>query len=369
MKNYKILVKTNLHSYPVIIGKNISLNISKILKKNNIYFQKCLIIYDKKVPIKVLKNLKQKIKNKKIFIYKIKSSEKIKNINTVNKILDFALKKEFHRTDLIISVGGGIISDISGFVSSIYKRGINFVNMPTTLLSQVDASIGGKTGVNSVYGKNLIGSFYQPKLVLSDIEFLKSLPKREVTCGYAEILKHALIRNKKKFLFLDKNLKKIFNLDEKIISKTIYESCKIKKDIIEKDPLEKNLRKILNYGHTFGHAFEAVLNYSKKLNHGEAVLLGMFCANNFAYKKKIIKKNDFNIIKEHFSKFNLSNKIKKILKKNDLTNVINYMKTDKKNYNNQINLILLNRIGSAKINNTYKTSDINSFLKDLLIYK
>ncbi len=369
MKNYKILVKTNQRSYPVIIGKNISLNISKILKENNIYFQKCLIIYDNKVPIKVLKNLKQKLKNKKIFIYKIKSSEKIKNISTVNKIVDFTLKKKFHRTDLIISVGGGIVSDISGFVSSIFKRGINFVNMPTTLLSQVDASIGGKTGVNSIYGKNLIGSFYQPNLVLSDIEFLKSLPKREITCGYAEILKHALVRNKKKFLFLNKNLKKIFNLDEKIISKTIYESCKIKKDIIEKDPLEKNFRKVLNYGHTFGHAFEANLNYSKKLNHGEAVLLGMFCANNFAYKKNIIKKNDFNIIREHFSKFNLSNKIKKIVKKNDLASVINYMKTDKKNYNNKINLILLDRIGSAKINNTYNATDLISFLRDLLIYK
>ena len=367
MKNYKILVKTNQSLYPVIIGKNILINISNILKGNKIFFQKCIIIYDSNVPFITLNILKQKLKNKKIFVYKIKSSERVKNINTVNKILNFALKHKFHRTDLIISVGGGIVSDIAGFVSSIFKRGINFVNMPTTLLSQVDASIGGKTGVNSTYGKNLIGSFYQPKLVLSDILFLKSLPKRELICGYAEILKHTIIQNKKKFLFLDKNLKKIFDIDEKIISKTIYESCKIKKSIIEKDPLERNLRKILNYGHTFGHAFEASFNYSKKLNHGEAVLLGMYCANNFAYRKNIINESDFNTIEKHFAKFDLSNKLKKILKRNNLSRIINYMKSDKKNYNNKINLILLNKIGSAKINNTYKTMEIETFFRNLLI--
>ena len=367
MKNYKILIKTDQSFYPVIIGKNILINISSILKKNKILFQKCLIVYDSNVPRTALNILKQKLKNKNVFVYEIKSSEKVKNINTVNKILNFTLKQKFHRTDLIISVGGGIISDIAGFVSSIYKRGINFVNMPTTLLSQVDASIGGKTGVNSTYGKNLIGSFYQPKLVLSDILFLKSLPKREIICGYAEILKHTFIRNRKKFLFLDKNLKKIFDIDEKIISKTIYESCKIKKSIIEKDPLEKNLRRMLNYGHTFGHAFEANLNYSKKLNHGEAVLLGMYCANNFAYRKNIINKKDFNTIDQHFAKFNLSKKLKRIIKRNNLSRVMNYMKSDKKNYNNKINLILLNKIGSAKINNTYKTMEIESFLRNLLI--
>ena len=124
---------------------------------------------------------------------------------------------------------------------------------------------------------------------------------------------------------------------------------------------------MINYGHTFGHAFEANLNYSKKLNHGEAVLLGMYCANNFAYKKNIIKKNDFNTIEQHFAKFNLSNKLKRIVKKNNLSRIINYMKSDKKNYNNKINLILLNRIGSAKINNTYKTMEIESFLRNLLI--
>ena len=201
----------------------------------------------------------------------------------MNKILS----KKVDRNALLICIGGGVIGDLVGLAASLTLRGIDFIQIPTTLLSQVDSSVGGKTAINSIYGKNLIGTFYQPKIVIISLYFLRKLPEREIMSGYAEILKHTFIRNKKKFLFLDKNLKKIFDIDEKIISKIIYESCKIKKSIIEKDPLEKNLRRMLNYGHTFGHAFEANLNYSKKLNHGEAVLLGMFCANNFAYKKNI----------------------------------------------------------------------------------
>ncbi|OUX46656.1 MAG: 3-dehydroquinate synthase [Candidatus Pelagibacter sp. TMED275] len=363
MKKYKLTIKTNDHFYPVIIGKNILRNTSAILKNNNIIFQKCLIVYDNKVPLKNLKVLKKNFKYKNIYTYKLNPSEKIKNINTVNAIINFILKKNFHRNDLIVSLGGGIIGDITGFTASIFKRGIKFINIPTTLLSQVDSSIGGKTGVNSVYGKNLIGSFYQPNLVISDINFLKSLPKREITCGYAEILKHSLIKNKEFFFFLDKNINKIHLLDDKVISKSIYESCKIKKIIIEKDPLEKNLRKTLNFGHTFGHAFEANMNYSKSLNHGEAVLLGMYCANNFSYKKKIIKKKEFEIINNHFFNLNLPKKLKKILKKNETSKIINFMKTDKKNFNNKINLILLKKIGSAQINYTYKITEINSFLK------
>tara|TARA_S200000501_G_C20835208_1_gene749038 strand:+ start:406 stop:1515 length:1110 start_codon:yes stop_codon:yes gene_type:complete len=367
MRKYNLNITTKHGSYPVIIGKNILSNISVLLKKNNITFEKCLIVYDSNVPVKFLKILKKKLKNKKIYIFRVKSSEKVKNMSSINNIISFMLKEKFLRTDLIISFGGGIISDISGFAASVYKRGINFVNIPTTLLSQVDASIGGKTGVNSIHGKNLIGSFYQPMLVLSDINFLNSLPIRELICGYSEILKHSLIRNKKFFLFLNKNIKKLLSIDSKFIIRGVYESCRIKKKIVEKDPLEKNLRKILNYGHTFGHAFEANMGYSKKLNHGEAVLLGMYCANNFAYKKNIIKKKDFELINKHFSYLKISNKFNKIIKKKDIPRIVNYMKSDKKNFNNKINLILLSKIGISKIKNSYKTNDIKYFLKNLLI--
>ena len=170
------------------------------------------------------------------------------------------LNKNFSRNDVLISLGGGITGDVSGFAASLFKRGLKFVNIPTTLLSQVDSSVGGKTGVNTSQGKNLIGSFYQPKIVISDVNVLRSLPFREVVCGYAEIVKHALIANKKFYNFLNKNINEVLKLRTPTIEKSIYESCKVKKSIVEKDEKEKNLRKILNFGHTFAHAYEASLN-------------------------------------------------------------------------------------------------------------
>jgi len=155
-----------------------------------------------KVPKKLIKKINYLFKKKEKFFYAFNSSEINKNQRTINKLLDILLKNNFHRNDCLISIGGGITGDISSFAASIFKRGIKFINIPTTLLAQVDSSIGGKTGINSKYGKNLIGTFYQPNLVISDTNFLKSLPKREIICGYAEILKHSLIMNKKFFTYL-----------------------------------------------------------------------------------------------------------------------------------------------------------------------
>ena len=186
------------------------------------------------------------------------------------------LKRNFNRSDLVISVGGGITGDLIGFVASIFKRGINFINVPTTLLAQADAAIGGKTGVNSVFGKNLIGSFYQPKLVINDTAFLKSLPRKELICGYAEILKHSIIKDKKLFIWLKKNTRKTFcQKTPRNLFYAIKKSCEIKLFFVNKDVNEKDLRMILNFGHTFAHAIEVKNNYSKNVLHGEAVLSGM----------------------------------------------------------------------------------------------
>ena len=207
MKQTKLLVKTESKNYPIIIGSNLTKKFSKILKKNSINLKKCFLVIDKNVPKKFILNIKNSLKNCQIHTYFFYANEKNKNFVYVNKILEILLKKNFSRDDFLISIGGGITGDTTSFAASIFKRGINFINVPTTLLSQVDSSIGGKTGINSKYGKNLIGSFYQPSLVVSDIQFLKSLPKREIICGYGEILKHSLINNKKLFYFLNKNIK------------------------------------------------------------------------------------------------------------------------------------------------------------------
>ena len=254
MKTVKIIVNTNGLKYPIIIGTGIINKISKILDDSSIKFKKCLLVVDNKISKNYIKKIINSLSKKKVNYFFFKASEKNKNQLNVNKILSILLKKNFHRNDCLISIGGGITGDTSGFASSIFKRGIKFINIPTTLLAQVDSSIGGKTGINSIYGKNLIGSFYQPNLVISDINFLKTLPKREIICGYGEILKHALISDKKFFLYLDKNGKKILNLQIPYIQKAIYKSCLVKKKVVELDEKENNLRKILNFGHTFAHA-------------------------------------------------------------------------------------------------------------------
>ena len=368
MKPIKLRVNTKLESYPIIIGSNLIQNLNLYLKKNSINFNQCLLVIDENVPSKMIFKIEKSLKKKKVSRFVFRANEKNKNMNFVNKILQILLKKNFSRQDCVISIGGGITGDVTGFAASLYKRGLNFINIPTTLLSQVDSSIGGKTGVNTKEGKNLIGSFYQPKIVISDIEFLKSLPKREIICGYGEILKHSLILNKNLFKYLNSNSSKIFNLKSPFIEKAIFESCKIKKKVVQKDEKEKNIRKILNLGHTFAHAFEATLGYSRKLNHGEAVILGIISALKFSFYIRLIRLKDYKPIVEHVVNNRLPSDIKKYFSYKDLKKVLVFMSKDKKNISKKINLILLKKIGSAVINNEYSELIIKKFLKKELAY-
>jgi len=366
MKQTRLNIITKTEKYPIIIGSNLTSSVSKIFKLNSIDFDKCLIVIDKGVPKKFILNIKKSLKNKKIYVLFFNASEKNKNIKNVNKILEILLNKNFSRNDVLISLGGGITGDVSGFAASLLKRGLKFINIPTTLLAQVDSSIGGKTGVNSKYGKNLIGSFYQPSLVLSDIQFLNSLSKRDIICGYGEILKHSLIDNKKLFNFLDKNLKKILNLSSPFIEKAIYESCKIKKKVVEKDEKETALRKVLNFGHTFAHAYEAGLGYSHKLNHGEAVILGMKTALNFSLRENILIKSEYNLIVNHINNSGLPSSIKKYFSIKDLNKILSFMTKDKKNNSEKINLVLLKKIGKPIFNKQYSKKKLSLFMKKFL---
>jgi len=367
MNTTKIIVNTRESNYPIIIGSGIANRLPGIMNKNGIKFKKCLLIIDKKIPKNYIRKIINSFSKKKIEYFFFNATEINKSQSSVNKILKILLEKNFHRNDCLISIGGGITGDTSGFASSIFKRGLKFINVPTTLLAQVDSSIGGKTGINSIHGKNLIGSFYQPSLVVSDLNFLKTLPKREIICGYGEILKHALISDKNFFLFLDRNGKKILNLQKKFIEKAIKKSCLIKKKVIELDEKEKNLRKILNFGHTFAHAYEATLNYSKKLNHGEAVILGIISASKFSLKNNLLSKNEFEIIENHLIKLNLLNNLKKYFNKKNLNKLIKFMKKDKKNNNQKINLVLIKKIGYPIFNLNYNHKKLYLFLKSELL--
>ena len=362
MKQIRLIIKTKTEKYPVLIGTNLINNLSRLIKDNNIDFNKCLIVIDKNIPKKLIIKIKKSLSKEK-FIFYVNANEKNKSQKTINDILEILLKKNFSRKDCLIAVGGGITGDIVGFTASLFKRGMKFINIPTTLLSQVDSSIGGKTGINTKYGKNLIGSFYQPKIVIIDINFLKSLPKREIICGYGEIFKHSLISNRNFYNFLNKNFVNILKLKSPFIEKAIFESCRIKKLVVEKDEKENNHRKILNFGHTFAHAYEATLKYSKKLNHGEAVLLGINSALKFSYKEKFLKENEYNSIMMHIKNSKLPSNIKKYFSIKDLKKILSFMTKDKKNSSENINLILLRNIGLPLINNYYKKDKLKLFFE------
>ena len=352
MKTQEIKTK----NYPILIGNDILSILPHKIKLLCPQTKKIALIFDNGVPSRYKKKITHILKNYKVYSFYFESSEKVKTLNSVNFFLNNLLSKNFNRSDLVIGVGGGITGDLTGFVASIFKRGINFISIPTTLLSQVDASVGGKTGVNSSFGKNLIGNFSQPKLVVSDISFLKSLPKKEIVCGYAEILKHAVIKDKKFFKWLNLNTKFIFSCDIKKMIYAIKKSCEIKLFFVNKDVNEKNQRMILNYGHTFAHAIEVKNNYSKNITHGEAVLAGMILAAKLSVIKKVCTKKILNSLLEIYKSNNLSYTLKKYTNESAVKSLIPYLANDKKNNDDKINFILLKNIGKTTLPNKYKIS-------------
>ena len=367
MKAQKIHFKNSNKGYAILIGSNIlkvlSLKIKSLCPKT----KKIAVIFDKGVPSKYKRIILKNLKKYEVYIYNFNANEKTKSIKSVTSLIDKLLYKNFNRSDLILGVGGGITVDFSGFVASILKRGLNFISIPTTLLSQVDAAVGGKTGVNSKYGKNLIGSFSQPKLVISDTSFLKSLSKKEMVCGYAEILKHAVINDKKFFNWLKLNTKYIFSHHSKKLIYAIKKSCNIKLFFVNKDVNEKNLRMILNFGHTFAHAIEVKNNYSKNITHGEAVLAGMILATKLSVIKKVCNKKTLKELMKIYSENDLNYSFNKYKKIQEVNRLIPYLKNDKKNDDEKINFILLNKIGKTTMPNKYKIS-VNELKKHVKLF-
>ena len=356
MKNQEIKFKGSGQSYSILIGNKTLNFLPKKIKLLCSNTKKIALIFDKNIPSKFKKNIKNQLKNYELLILSLSANEKNKTFKKVNFYVDKLLSKNLNRSDLIIGVGGGITGDLIGFTASIYKRGINFINIPTTLLAQVDSATGGKTGVNSKYGKNLIGSFYQPKLVICDTSFLNSLPKKELICGYAEILKHSIIRDKKFFNWLKQNTKNILLKKNDALAYAIKKSCQIKIDFVNKDVNENNLRMILNFGHTFAHAIEVKNNYSKKITHGEAVLSGMILATKLSMVKKLCSIQIFNEIKKIYDNNNLDYTYKNYLNQSSINSLIPYLKNDKKNNDDKINFILLKKIGKTTLPNKNKIS-------------
>ena len=353
--NRKIVLNTKNDIYSINIEYNsIVKNLTKIVSQK----EKSIFLIDKKV-FYIFQKIK-KYKNQNYIV--VDCSEKIKDFNNYSSLIEKILKFNIDRNIKIIVIGGGTLGDLSGFIASTLLRGVDLILFPTTLLSQVDSSIGGKNGINTKSGKNLVGTFYQPKSVFIDPKILLTLPKREILSGYAEIVKHSIINDSVFFEWLDKNSKKLLNLDSKILSQAIYKSILIKRKYVLKDEKEKLKnqfsRAILNFGHTFGHALEAYYKYNKKLTHGEAISVGMIIAGKISYKLGYLSLNELNKIKNHF----LLNKLP-ILDKNMYDKkIFRIIEKDKKNTNNKINFVLLKKIGSAFLSKNLTLKNIKKIL-------
>jgi len=276
--------------------------------------------------------------------------EENKNIDFCIGIWKTLLDFEADRKCLMINLGGGVITDMGGFVASTYKRGIDFINIPTTLLSQVDASVGGKTGIDIDNVKNMVGTFSLPQAVFIETIFLKTLPSRELLSGFAEMIKHGLIADLAYF----KQLKET-NYNE-VSAEAIYRSVEIKNEIVTEDPLEKGLRKILNYGHTIGHAVEtySLIHDKKPLNHGEAIAIGMVCEAYLSFKNNTLTAEELAEITQYL----LSLYPKYEVKQKSHKDLLQFMQSDKKNEDGQIMFSLLNKIGSCAFNCRVTTEDI-----------
>lgn len=362
-----IVPLSNNRSYPIYIGENLLQNpdifADFVTNKNKSKNKKIMIVTNttiEKIYLNTLQNTLAKITPKEnIFATILPDGENYKNWETLQKIFDNLLANFFDRKSLIIALGGGVIGDMTGFAAACFQRGVDFLQIPTTLLSQVDSSVGGKTAINHPLGKNMIGAFYQPKAVFADIKTLQTLPKREISAGLAEILKYGFI-NDAPFLefFTSENFAKIFDNNADVLSEIIYKSCQNKADIVAKDETEssdKNLRALLNFGHTFGHAIETHFGYGTYL-HGEAVAIGTMMAAEFSQNLGFITPKEVAKIQTLLNQAKLPTALDKKVNANDLYKLMFH---DKKVQNGTLNFVLLKNLGEAfvyKLNSAEENS-------------
>ena len=289
----------------------------------------------------------------------IPDGEEYKNLLWLQHIYDELLRHRLDRASALIALGGGVVGDITGFAASTYMRGISYVQVPTTLLAQVDSSVGGKTGVNHKLGKNMIGAFWQPRLVWVDVETLKTLPKRELLAGLAEVIKYGVIYDGELFDFLAANADRILQLDEQALTHIIRRSCEIKADVVSKDERESGLRAILNYGHTVGHAIETVTGYTRYL-HGEAVAIGMYIEAKIAHLCELIDEKQLLRVKSIIDSYGLPSEMPEGI---DVESVLAAMQLDKKAVAGRLKFILPEKIGAVRIEKDVPEEALRESLK------
>ncbi len=328
-------------------------------------YAKVCIVTDSNVAklyAKNIENIFEKL-GRKVIVFSFEAGEASKNIDVVMKLYEELIINHFDRKDLLVALGGGVVGDLTGFTASTYLRGIDFIQIPTTLLSQVDSSIGGKTGVDFLAYKNMIGAFHMPKLVYINISTLKTLDEEQFQCGMGEIIKHGLIRNKEYFEWLKDNLSDVKSQNEETLATMVYESCKIKGNVVEIDPTEQNIRAYLNFGHTLGHAIEKLSNFN--LYHGQCVALGMVAALNISCTKGFITQEELSNAVDVISAYSLPTKLNEYASNISPEEVINATKSDKKMEKGKIKFVILEEIGNAAISLDITDEDMLQALKNI----
>jgi 3-dehydroquinate synthase len=359
----KIRIKIPSKEYNVYLGENSFSQLPTLINNQNLTGSILFVLdsnvkkYYSELIASVIETIPQKVR-----AIVIQSSEKNKSYQTVQKIHSYLIKNNFGRDSVIVAMGGGIVGDIAGFAASTYMRGIKYIQIPTTLLSSVDSSVGGKTGINFGSTKNIIGSFYQPDFVIIDTKFFDTLPQEERLCGLGEIIKYCFLIDKRFFNYVKINVENILNNKPSVLKKVITESIKFKGGVVEADEKEASIRKVLNLGHTFAHAFE--VEQKHKLKHGQAVIVGTTCAAILSNKIGAITQKDL----DEYLDFLLLFKDRIQLRNVDKSILFEVMSLDKKNRNSEIKFVLIKNIGEILTDVSTSKSNINSALSETIAY-
>ena len=362
-------IKVNVKNpYKIYLQTSLSQNVASLIK---LYTneQKIIVITDENLKQSHLPEFIKSLKKQgfKPVIFMVKATEKNKSMKTVNNLCNKILKLSINKKTPIIALGGGIIGDVAGFCASILYRGLPFFQIPSTLLSMVDSSVGGKCGVNTKYGKNTIGAFYQPSAVFIDVSLLDTLSDRDYKSGYAECVKYALLFSENYFNYLSNHEALFIAKNHDYLTNIIKNSCGFKAKVVEEDELEtKDVRYLLNLGHTFAHALETYNNYKSDLTHGEAVSIGILLAFRLSSFLNLTKIENYDRIKLHLQKIGLPTDIKQVIRKIKSTHLINLMRGDKKNANNLLTLILAENIGTCIVNRNVNVEILKEFFKEVL---
>lgn len=350
----------NKPAYDIVYQQSFA-GLEEEMKQFDISSHKICIVTDSNVNAlygKEVLEIMQKVA-KKAVLFEFPAGEENKNLDTVKRVYTYLIQEAFDRKDMLVALGGGVVGDLTGFVAATYLRGISFIQVPTTLLSQVDSSIGGKTGVDFDQYKNMVGAFKMPLLVYTNLSTLKDLPERQFSSGMGEVLKHGLIKDAAYFEWIISNLYEIDEKDLDTLQELVYQSNVIKKKVVEKDPTEKGDRALLNFGHTIGHAIEKAKNF--QLFHGECVALGCVAAAYISWKHEMLSMDEYYEIRDMFVPFGLPISVEDI----DPEEIVQLTLSDKKMDAGNIRFILLKKIGKAVISMDVTKDDMLAAVKEV----